>query len=140
MKPGTGATIRSTNRRVVCIEGDPALQQLYHELLAELDCQAVLLVGPPPLDRLARLAPDLIVLDLVPADYMRSWDYLLALRLSPATRQIPVLLCTAAIGELAWWGPELTRLGVSVLRKPFAIEDFFSVVRRRLTAVPLADG
>ncbi len=133
-----------TTRRVLCIEDDPDLQQLYVELLAEIDCQAILVGTPPPRKTLLALAPDLILLDLVLSGDVRGWDYLLAVRLDPATRHIPLLVCTAALDELARREADLARLGVPVLAKPFDIDAWFRLVcqgladdrlrRRRLMA------
>ncbi len=131
-------------RRVLCIEDDPALQALFGELLAEVDCQAIVYPAPPSRAELLTLQPDVILLDLVLQGEGRGWDYLLAVRRDPATRHLPLLVCTAAVDELATRAADLAHLGVPVLPKPFDLEDFFSQIRQLLAAAsspaPKADA
>ncbi len=120
--------------RVLCIEDEPALQELYTEVLAELDCQVLLAATPPSRAELLALAPDLLLLDLVLGGEDRGWDYLLAVRLDRATRHLPILVCSAAIEVLTRRGPDLVHLGVPVLPKPFDLDAFMRQIRQLLPA------
>lgn len=52
------------------------------------------------------------------------------LRSDPATRGIPLLLCTGAVAEVEQHAHELARAGVEVLLKPFDIDDLLARVAR----------
>ena len=60
-----------------------------------------------------------------------GWTLVQELRDDPATRAIPVLVCSADIGLLHRRAPMLQQLGVATISKPFALLDLLS----RLTAL-----
>lgn len=56
------------------------------------------------------------------------------LRMRPTTACIPVILCTAGVNLLAAVQPDLERQGITVLWKPFAIDDLLHAVQQALPA------
>lgn len=74
--------------------------------------------------------PDLVVLDLrMPVS---GWEILALLRLDPATRAIPVLICTADTRSLQEFLEPLAGDGLQVQRKPFDLDELLAKVRRLL--------
>lgn len=120
--PGYGKTI-------VVINDSPELLELAELLLTDEDYDVkVALTGSGALDLIRTTRPDLVVLDVRLPD-VSGWDILQALKLDPNTSSIPVLVCSAAVQELRTLEAQLSRLGVDVLIKPFAIDTLLEKVR-----------
>ncbi len=65
---------------------------------------------------------------------MRSagWAILNLLTLDPATRPIPVLVCSAAIHSLQEHAPMLEKHGIRALPKPFDLDDLLEAIQQTL--------
>lgn len=90
-----------------------------------------------------QLHPDLLILDLLFMGNNIGWELIQVLRLHPATAHLPVIVCTAARKEVTESESVLIGKGVSVLYKPFDIDELVSAVRQSLQAfvtVPPSDG
>lgn len=115
-----------TRKRVVLIEDDDdtraamtaALEADGHEVLASADAFGDI--------RHARA--DLVILDLFLHGETAGWQQLDILTLDPATREIPVIICSAAIASLSDARPKLVSLDVTVIEKPFDLEQFSAAV------------
>jgi CheY-like chemotaxis protein len=90
------------------------------------------------LDRIRAERPDLIILDFVIADEGKGWQFLQLLKMDRVTRDIPVIVCTAAAKLVEELQVHLDTMGVSVVLKPFDIDQMLAQVRKvwepRLTA------
>jgi CheY-like chemotaxis protein len=88
--------------------------------------------------------PDLVILDLFLHGESTGWQQLDILTLDPATRGIPVIICSAAIASLGFAREKLAALDVAVLEKPFDLEELSAAVAaaiesgKRRPEVPLA--
>jgi DNA-binding response OmpR family regulator len=116
---------------ILTIEDDAAIRSVYAEILTEegyrvVTWGAVADDGPAAV---ARLAPDLIVLDLVIAQQAAGWDLLVALHDDPATAMIPVLVVTASGVLVRERARELEAWGCGVLTKPFDVDDLVAAVQ-----------
>ncbi len=60
------------------------------------------------------------------------------LRDEPATRQVPVLMCSAASGALGQYEAHLREQGCDILLKPFDVDDFLAKIARALGPPPPA--
>ena len=76
--------------------------------------------------------PDLVILDLFLHGESSGWQQLDILTLDPATRGIPVIICSAAIASLGSARPKLAALDVTVLEKPFDLEELAAAVTAAL--------
>ena len=81
-----------------------------------------------------RFHPDLIILDVM-MDGMDGLSVCECLRSQPATKSIPVIIVTAAAGEMARLN-SLAAGAAEFLCKPFSPRDLLARVARLLTAPP----
>lgn len=84
--------------------------------------------------------PDLVILDLVFNHAETGWRTLELLTLDPDTRQIPIILCTAAETHIQEHGAWLQRFDIETLPKPFDLEVLLEAVQRVLSRAGSGDG
>ena len=77
-----------------------------------------------------------MILDLFLHGETVGWEQLDILTMDPATRGLPVIICSAAIASLAAHRDKLTRLDVTVLEKPFDLEQLSAAVESALASAP----
>ncbi len=90
--------------------------------------------GTAALAEIERLQPHVVILDWLLNGEQVGVQVLQALRRNPRTAQVPVVVCTGAI-EAA---PQLQQFGadsVSLILKPFALDDLLTAVASALQAV-----
>jgi CheY-like chemotaxis protein len=81
-----------------------------------------------------QIQPDLLILDMLFAGKNIGWELIQALRLHPATADLPVIVCTAARREVTESESVLSGKGVMVVYKPFDIDELVAAVERALKA------
>jgi CheY-like chemotaxis protein len=74
--------------------------------------------------------PDLIVLDFVILDEGKGWQFLQLLKMDRETREIPVIVCTAAAKLVEDLQVHLDDLAVAVILKPFNIDDLLAKIEQ----------
>ena len=79
--------------------------------------------------------PDLILMDLM-MPVLNGFETIRMLRRDPATRAIPVIICSAALASLAFAREKLAMLDVAVLEKPFDLEQLTASVAAALASAP----
>ena len=119
---------------VLATERDPALRDLLTALLVEAGCR-VSFAAPDPAE-VRRLAPDLVLLDFLPAGLGAGWGALEGLRTDPVAAAVPVLVLTTAHQEAEAAAGRLAALGVGVVIKPFEVDDLLDRVARALAGLP----
>ena len=116
--------------RILLIDNDDVgLLKTYRELV-ETEGYAVYTCPRPfaqPAD-IARLHPDVVVLDLVHSGRLEGWRMLAALRAFGRTRAIPVMVCTLAIHAAEARIHAHRDLALRVLVKPCEYEDFLGTL------------
>jgi CheY-like chemotaxis protein len=80
------------------------------------------------LKRVKAERPDLLVLDFLIQDEGKGWQFLQMLKMDRETRDIPVVVCTAAVKLVEDLQPHLDAMGVGVVLKPFDIEHLLSEI------------
>ncbi len=121
-------------KHIFVINDTIAILELFRELLEEegywvsTDGFSVELVEM--LDRIKQAQPDLIVLDLIILDEGKGWQFLQVLKLDRETRDIPVLVCTAAAKLVDELQTHLDTMGVIVVLKPFDIDHVLNELRQ----------
>jgi CheY-like chemotaxis protein len=83
-------------------------------------------------DDIASLNPDLLIIDFVWANDDAGWRLLQTLKLDPRTKQIPAILCTTGVREVEALAPQLTKMEIEVVIKPFDLDDILLAIRKKL--------
>ena len=79
---------------------------------------------------------DLVILDLFLHGESAGWQQLDILTIDPLTREIPVIICSAALASLASARAKLVALDVTVLEKPFDLEQLIAAVASAIASSP----
>jgi CheY-like chemotaxis protein len=123
---------RPTPKHILVINDTPAILELFTALLTDENYRVSTDVFSIEMDAmLARVKadpPDLIVLDFIILDESKGWQFLEVLKLDPATRDIPVIACTAAVKMVEELQPHLDRMQVAVVLKPFDIDQLLAKI------------
>ena len=82
------------------------------------------------LGRIKEVRPDLIVLDFVILDEGKGWQFLQLLKMDRETREIPVIVCTAAAKLVEELQTHLDTMGVKVVLKPFDIDHLLEEIEQ----------
>jgi CheY-like chemotaxis protein len=121
-------------RRVVLIEDD---EDTRAAMVAALEAEGYdILASDDAFGDIKHAKADLVILDLFLHGESSGWQQLDILTMDPATRSIPVIICSAAIGSLASARAKLAALDVAVLEKPFDIEQLTAAVSAGLASAP----
>jgi CheY-like chemotaxis protein len=103
---------------------DASFRWLMREVLGDLGLQAhAEEEHAGAVQRVARLKPDLILLDIDIAHERLDWALLDALLEHPGTANIPVIACSAAAWVLEERELRLRRDGIPTWTEPFALSD-----------------
>jgi CheY-like chemotaxis protein len=130
-RSGTDAGVR---RKILVVDDERDLADTVEALLAAQGYEVhQAMDGRRGLAAAARLRPDLILLDYELPE-LDGLEVIAALRASPETRDIPVLLCTASR-----IGVEEIRLADGFLAKPYT-EDLLYEMVHRVMSQTRADG
>jgi CheY-like chemotaxis protein len=121
--------------QILAINNDPAVLALFRDLLEEAGYHvSTQTYVDRDLDQIKALKPALIVLDYMWANEDASWSLLQMLRMDPATKAIPIVLCTGAVHEVKALEDHLVTMGVTVVLKLFNIDQLVDAIRERLGA------
>jgi CheY-like chemotaxis protein len=123
---------REKKKHILAINDDPAILALFDELLGEEGYEVTL-------DNFARqtgellqtirdLQPDLVIMDFIIGGESSGWQLLQASRMDRATRDIPVVMCTAAVKQVTELSEHLDGMGVHVVIKPFDIDHLLGII------------
>ncbi len=125
----TPVTIPATH--VLVIDDDESLRDLFRDILEGEGYRVTLAASALHTEEIARLNPDLMVLDLLlGTDALPSWELVRAIRLDDRVITLPIVLCSAATEHLAQLQEEIAAMGVEVIPKPFDLDDFLLAVKR----------
>jgi CheY-like chemotaxis protein len=81
-----------------------------------------------------RLQPDLILLDFLLQGRNTGWNFLQKLRLHRPTKDIPIVLCTAALSDVKEQESILIQKGIPILYKPFDVDELLHIVDQILSS------
>ena len=130
--------MRGGRGRLAVINDDTVFLDLMHELLQDEEGYEVLICRE--WDNAYQVVkdhrPDLVILDIRIGGEERGWTILNLLTLDPATRPIPVIVCSAAIQSLHEHQEWLDRFGVRALPKPFDLDMLLETVSSMLAERP----
>ncbi len=130
--------------RILVINDTQEILQLFQDLLEDEGYEVILSsFAPQSMYEIARLQPDLVILDLIFGSERIGWQVLQAMRMQRSTATIPVIICTAAAHQAREVEPQLISHGALLVLKPFDIDELLNIVRQALelprTSAPLRD-
>jgi DNA-binding response OmpR family regulator len=127
--------VNGATPRILAITDDPSILALFRNLLTVEGYHIFIHVcADHDLTEITTLQPNLIILDCVGGLEDASWTLLLVLRRESATVAIPLILCTGSVRDVESLPPHHTVMGISVLIKPFTIDQLCEAIQERLIA------
>lgn len=115
--------------RILVINNSENILALFQKILTSDDCQVFTqFFLNSDLTDVARIKPDLIVLDYYVGREGVGWEFLQLLKMDEVTSKIPVLICTTAVKLAHDIAGYLATKHVWILRKPFERRDLVSTV------------
>jgi DNA-binding response OmpR family regulator len=131
----------TTPPRVVVINDTQEILELFRDILTEMGCDVALMsYAPDDLHRIEQERPDLVVIDFVLGGReFEGWQLLQKLRMNRATESVPLIACTAALQQVRDQEGYLLEQNVTVVLKPFNVDQLEAAVRKALPMLS-ADG
>jgi CheY-like chemotaxis protein len=128
------ADVQAEQKHVFVINDTVAILELFRSLLEDegyrvtTDGFSVELVEM--LSRVRDTRPDVVVLDFVILDEGKGWQFLQLMKMDRATKDIPVIVCTAAAKLVEELQVHLDAMGVVVVLKPFDIDHLLNEIEK----------
>jgi DNA-binding response OmpR family regulator len=127
--------VNGASPRILAITDDPSILALFQDLRKVEGYHVSIHVSVDhDLPEITTLQPNVIILDCVGALEDASWTLLLVLRRESATVAIPLILCTGSGRDVELLPPHLTVMGISVVIKPFTMNQLCMAIQERLFA------
>ena len=121
--------------RILVVNDTQEILELFRELLEEEGYEVVLYsFAITDMREIERIRPDLIILDYIFGGERAGWQMLQKLKMRRTTATIPVIVCTAAIREVREIEGYLQAQGITLVAKPFNLDDLFEAIRVALRA------
>ncbi len=121
-------------KHILVVNDDPAILDLFEEILTDEGYTVTLdnfrRSTSDLMDAVREIHPDLVVMDFVVGGELKGWQLLQATQMDRSVRDIPVIICTAAVKQVTELGGHLQSLGVHVVIKPFDIDDLLDVITK----------
>jgi DNA-binding response OmpR family regulator len=119
--------------RILVINDTQEILELFRDILGDEGYEVILYsYAIQDLNEIERIQPDLIILDYIFGEERTGWQMLQKLKMRRSTASIPVVVCTAAVREARETEGFLTSKGVTLVLKPFDIDDLLQMVRKSL--------
>ena len=124
----------SGRKRVLVVNDTQEILELFEVILDGLGLDTILMsYAPRELDRIRQVAPDLIILDFLMGDREPlGWQLLQKLKMDRRTDSIPIVVCTGDVRAAHEQQGYLTEQGVTVVLKPFNVDQLEDAVRRAI--------
>ena len=121
-------------KRVLVVNDTQEILELFEVILSEMGHETVLMsYAPRELDRIRAVDPDLIILDFIMGEREPlGWQLLQKLKMDRRTDSIPIVVCTGAVRVANEVQGYLTEQGVTVVLKPFNVDQLEDAVQRAL--------
>lgn len=116
--------------RILVVNDTAEILEMFRLLLEDEGYEPILASFPVQrIEEVETIHPDLIILDLMFGDEKLGWQMLEMLKLQQSTKDIPVIVCTAAAQAVREQEGYLTSQGVRILYKPFDIDDMLAMIK-----------
>ena len=115
------------------VDYDEAFREMLDAVFTEEGYRILLLVqGAGAYEAIRQAQPDLVLLDLWLERRDAGWELLEQLCGDPATRDIPIIVCSADSHTLKTQAARMQELGCSVVAKPFDLDELLAAARQAL--------
>jgi DNA-binding response OmpR family regulator len=122
-------------QRILVINDTQEILELFEEILTDEGYEVVLYsFATHDTAEIERHHPDLIILDYIFGTEKLGWQLLQKLKMRADTASIPIIICTAAIREVRDIEGFLLAKGVTLVPKPFDIDDLVLAVKNALAS------
>lgn len=124
--------------QIAVVNDDTAYLELMHDLLEVEEGYTVSICKEAggAYEFVKQSQPDLVILDIRVGHEENGWTILELLTLDPATRPIPVIVCSAAVNSLHEHDALLQQYDCEVLAKPFDLDVLLAKVKAALARYP----
>ncbi len=131
--------MNQTRRRILVVNDSEEILELFHDLLEDMGHEMIpLTYAPDDLQQIVEINPDLAIIDFVMGGLeYRGWQLIQKLKMHPPTSGIPMIICTAAKREVYEQEGWLTEKGVTIVLKPFDIEDLARALERAFSTAEM---
>lgn len=118
-------------KHILVINDTQEILDLFREILEDEGYRASLYSsGFNDIQQIVEMAPDLVILDLMIGGESQGWQMLQKMKMSRATADIPVVVCTAAVSLARDLEGHLRSKNVGLVLKPFDIDELVAEVRQ----------
>ena len=121
-------------KHILAINDDAAILELFHEILTEegfrVTTDSFSRQTVDLLELIRETQPDLVLMDFVFGGEIKGWQLLQATRMDRTIRDIPVVICTAAVRQVEELSSHLESMGIQVVIKPFDIDNLINAIER----------
>src|SRR3712207_1630122 len=121
-------------RRILVVNDTEEILELFRDIIEGMGHECVTLTfAPDDLAHVRDMAPDLAIIDFVMGGLeFKGWQLVQKMKMSRDTAKVPIIICTGAKREVHEQEGWLTEKGVSVVFKPFDVEDLERAIERVL--------
>jgi CheY-like chemotaxis protein len=120
---------------IMVLNHSPALLAFFQELL---ESEGYRVTADPfthrSVEAVALAQPQLLLCDYPAILEQQAWQFLQALKATPATAALPLLVCTTSTTLWRDHGAWLLQHDIAVLAAPFELDVFFALLAQRLDA------
>jgi CheY-like chemotaxis protein len=117
--------------RILVIDDNEDILDMFQELLS-VEGYEVIVSDFIDSSAICQIQPDLLILDYLAGQQPVGGQLIQCLKQQPATKDIPVIVCTTAGLGKAEQEPAFSLEGVSVVPKPFDVLDLLHTIRHML--------
>ena len=129
-------------RRVTVIDDSPQILELFRDAFDELGADVTVFDGVVSTRAIVGTEPDLLVVDLrLGTEGLPGWEIIRLARDDPALRDVPIVVCSAALDHVRQHEDEVEAIpGTYLLPKPFSVHDLDAVLRQAFGADDAGEG
>jgi two-component system response regulator HydG len=126
---------------ILVIDDDQSILELFRLILEPEGYQVTLSKSAfEDVQEVDQLRPDLIIMDFKLGRHEDGFLLLQKIKMYRPTKDIPIILCTAAVEIVVEQENVLREKGIPILYKPFDVDELLMVVERLLKNSPLSPG
>lgn len=117
---------------VLLIERDASLREVLRAAFEDEGYRVRLAARPPTAAEVARLQPDLLVIDIERHDAEAGWRFVEEIKAEPRLTHLPVVVCSGDGAIVAQQEVRVRSEAAAILVKPFSLDDLLPVVSTAL--------